>query len=223
MPSRARHVAALVLLTGAVAGSPTPLHAQDHPSDKKPIGRFAADARGAFPKFKLDPTVAAAVGVAEDDLPGRGLGFAVGAHVYPVRFSVVALGIGAEMMMARASHTVAAATNGAAPGPTVNARFATLAPQVSFNFGRRDGWSYISGGIGFSRFTVEREDRPLPDQEARSKTINYGGGARWFSKKHIALSVDLRFYAVNPQEATTTRPALPRMTFSAFSVGASFK
>jgi hypothetical protein len=127
------------------------------------------------------------------------------------------------MLRARRSHTLAAATEAAAPGPTVNSRFTALSPQVSFNFGAREGWSYISGGIGTSKFTAEREGTPLPPQESGSKTINYGGGARWFSKKHVAFSVDLRFCAINPQLATGTRPAAPRMTLWAFSVGAGFK
>ena len=36
---------------------------------------------------------------------------------------------------------------------------------------------------------------------ARLKTINYGGGARWFAKAHVAFSFDVRFYAINPGPA----------------------
>ena len=35
------------------------------------------------------------------------------------------------------------------------------------------------------------------------KTINYGGGARWFIKPHVAFSFDVRFYAINPGTAGT--------------------
>jgi hypothetical protein len=66
-------------------------------------------------------------------------------------------------------------------------------------------------------------DTPLPPQESRTRTFNYGGGARWFSKKHVALSLDLRFYAINAQLQTTARPAVSRMTLVVFSVGAAFK
>ena len=72
-------------------------------------------------------------------------------------------------------------------------------------------------------FTAERTDAPLPPQSGRSQTFNYGGGARWFSKKHIAFSVDFRFYAIAAQEKTATRPAFSRMTLTAISVGAAFK
>ena len=36
-----------------------------------------------------------------------------------------------------------------------------------------------------------------PDDEPLN-TINYGGGARWFIKPHVAFSFDVRFYAINP-------------------------
>ncbi|MEP6914230.1 MAG: hypothetical protein ABJC89_01235 [Acidobacteriota bacterium] len=211
--------AAAAILLGMVR----PAAAQDAPPEVEHIGRFVADVRGTFPKFKQDPLIATGIGVTAANLPIRAYGFVVGAHFYPARLGVVTFGVGGELVMARRSRTLAAASATAEPGPTVNSRFKALTPQVSFNFGGRQGWSYISGGIGTSKFTAERADTPLPAQESGSKTINYGGGARWFSKEHIAFSVDLRFYAINPQFATTTRPAAPRMTLWAFSVGAAFK
>jgi hypothetical protein len=213
----------LAAVAAAFLGLAQQAGAQDVPAEARPIGRFVADVRGTFPKFKQDPLIATGISVTTANLPVRAYGFVVGAHFYPARVGIVTFGVGGEMAMARRSHTLAAASATADPGPTVNSRFRALSPQVSFNFGARDGWSYISGGIGTSKFTAERKDAPLPPQESGSKTINYGGGARWFSKKHIAFSVDLRFYAINPQLATSTRPAAPRMTLWAFSVGAAFK
>ena len=213
----------LAAVTAVFLGLAWQAGAQDIPAEAQPIGRFAVDVRGTFPKFKQDPLVATGIGVTAANLPVP-YGFVVGAHSLssaPPRY--VTFGVGGEMIMARRSHTLAAASATATPGPTVDSRFTALSPQVSFNFGHRDGWSYISGGIGTSKFTAERADAPLPPQESGSKTINYGGGARWFSKKHIAFSVDMRFYAINPQLATDTRPAAPRMTLWAFSVGAGFK
>ena len=148
----------------------------------------------------------------------------LGAHWYPAAPRHRDVRVGRRNQCRRAAATRSNTGTDAAPlNVTVNSRFATISPQVSFNFGARDGWSYISGGIGSSTFTAERADQPLPDQETRSKTINYGGGARWFAKKHLAVSMDLRFYAVNPQLATATRPAFPRMTLMAFSVGAALR
>jgi hypothetical protein len=211
-------VLAAVLLAIAI-----PAAAQDTPPEEQPIGRFAADVRGAFPKFKQDPAIAAGLGVVVANLPARAFGFVVGAHWYPARLGVVTFGVGGEILLARRGRTLEPGTDDEAPRPTVNSRLSAISPQISFNFGSRDGWSYISGGIGRAAFTAERKDAPLPDPESSSKTINYGGGARWFAKKHLALSVDFRFYAINPQEATRARPAFPRMTLTALSVGVGFK
>ena len=41
------------------------------------------------------------------------------------------------------------------------------------------------------------------------KTINYGGGARWFTKTHLAFSFDVRFYAINPGTRLQTGYAPP--------------
>ena len=214
----------LAALAAVLFGTVGRAGAQDVPPEDQPIGRFAVDVRGTFPKFKQDPNVATGIGVTPANLPGRAFGLVAGAHWYPAHIGPMTLGVGGELMMAGRSHTLEAATTTTpAAGPTVDSHVSAVSPQVSFNFGKRQGWSYISGGIGWSSFTAERQDAPLPAQDSRSKTINYGGGARWFSKKHVALSVDLRFYAINPQEPTITRPGFPRMTLMAFSVGAAFK
>jgi len=211
------------LLAAMLLGSIGEAAAQDTPPEKLPIGRFVVDARLAFPKFKDDPAIAAALDVTVPNLPGRAFGPVIGAHWYALRLGKVTFGFGGELMAARRGRTINAGTEEAPVDSTVNSRFSAVSPQISFNFGSRDGWSYISGGIGWSRFTAERQDAPLPDQESASKTINYGGGARGFAKKHLALSMDLRFYAINPQEPTSTRPGVPRMTLIAFSVGASIR
>jgi len=204
------------------------LGAQDAPASPPapappPIGRFVVDVRAAFPKFKQDPNVASDLGVTAENLPRRTVGLVAGAHWYPTRFGLVTLGVGGEIVVAHAGKTLPPASATANPGPTVNTRFSSLSPQISFNFGAREGWSYISGGLGRSGYTVERADKPLPDAESGVKTINYGGGARWFSKRHIGVSLDLRFYAVNPQLATATRPAYPRMTLMVMNGGIAFK
>jgi hypothetical protein len=196
-----------------------PAVAQDVPAEKLPIGRYVVDARVDFPRFKQDAATATAIGVGVLNLPTRGFGIATGAHWYPVRIGIMTLGVGGEFVTARRSHTLNTGTKAAPKDVTVNTRFSALQPQISFNFGSRDGYSYISGGIGRSAFTAERKDKPLPDPEPGSKTINYGGGARWFATKHLAVSLDVRFYAINPQETTATRPGYPRMTHIAFCGG----
>ena len=204
----------------AGAQSPAP---QMRDPDRLPIPRFVVDARGVLPRFKQNPVIADGIGVSVANLPTHGLGLVVGAHWYPLRMGVITMGVGGEWLLARASRTLDPATAGGEPGPAVDARLSSVSPQVSFNFGKQNGWSYVSGGIGRSAYTTERPDDPLPDQASASKTINYGGGARWFAKPHVAVSMDLRFYAINPQETSALRPAVPRMTLVMLSAGVSFK
>lgn len=188
----------------------------------EPIAPFVFDARGTFARFKELPTVATDLGVNSTDLPTRGLGLVVGAHLYPVRRQNFALGLGGELLLrARGSKTVAPTVEGGPDGPTVVTRMTALSPQVSLNFGKRDGWSYLSGGIGWASLTSELSASPLDEAESRPRAINYGGGARWFAKEHLAFSLDLRFHAISAQEATTTRPGYPRMTVMIFSAGIS--
>ena len=167
--------------------------------------------------------MAGTLGVATENLPGRGLGIVAGAHVYPFRAGALTIGLGGELLISRASATLEPANDDSPEGPTVKTRFSAVSPQLSFNFGASEGWSYVSGGLGWSTFDVRLEQSAAPDSEPRRKTINYGGGARWFTSRHVALSIDLRWYAVSPQLAAAGTPALPRMTVMVFSVGAGFK
>lgn len=207
---------ALLLLPIAAA-------AQDVPAEKLPIAKYVVDARTTFPRFKQDVAIGNAIGVGVLNLPTRGFGLAFGAHWYPLRVGFMTLGIGGEWVSARRSKTLNTGTEAAPVTVTTSTRFSALAPQISFNFGSRDGYSYISGGIGGANYTAERADKPLPDPETGSKTINYGGGARWFAKKHLAFAFDVRFYAVNPQLPTAVRPGYPRMTLVAMSAGVAIR
>jgi hypothetical protein len=182
------------------------------------IKPFVADARVTWARFKEDAGIASAIGVTPVNLPTRGLGFVIGAHWYPLRGSQVALGVGGEFLRAKDSRSLEPTTEGAPEGPTVETRVSSIAPQVSLNFGKRDGWSYISGGVGSAVLTAERVDRPVGDG-SRVRTINYGGGARWFTNKHLAVSVDLRFYTVSAQPASLTRPAYPKSKMMVISGG----
>ena len=57
----------------------------------------------------------------------------------------------------------------------------------------------------------------------RTRAINYGGGARWFAKEHIAFTFDLRFYRIDAQEADHGRPAYGGRRLMVFSAGISVK
>lgn len=190
----------------------------------EPIGPFAADVRVVMPRFKEDTGVATALGVASTNLPSHGLGIAGGAHWYPVRMGrLITLGIGGEILISRGSNTLEPETEGGAESPTVNTRFSTASAQVSLNFGKRQGWSYLTGGIGWAGFRTELEASPVADSDSRPRVFNYGGGARWFAKEHLAVCLDLRFYAVSAQAAAVGRPAYPSMTLMVISGGISLK
>jgi Outer membrane protein beta-barrel domain len=203
---------ALLLPTAAVAQT------------AEPIGPFVADLRVVMPRFKEDVSVATALGVASTNLPTRGLGISGGVHWYPVRMGrLVTLGIGGEILISRGRNTAEPETESGPGGPTVKTRFSSVSPQVSLNFGKRQGWSYLTGGFGWAGFRTELETSPVADGASGPRAFNYGGGARWFAKEHLAVSLDLRFYAVGAQEATVGRPAYPSMTLMVISGGISVK
>ena len=108
---------------------PPDTFAQDPP---EPIGRFAADLRAAMPNFPDDGAIANAIAVPEDNLPGRGLGLSAGLHVYPLRMGKVTLGIGGELLIARASRHARAGGRRRHAGPDgVQPLHVALAPGVA--------------------------------------------------------------------------------------------
>lgn len=220
-----------------VIARPIAAFAQE-PPDRKPIGWFAADVRAVFAQHPHDPTIATFLGVDRDNVPPRGRGLSVGAHVYPLRTRSFALGFGGEMLLSRASKTREPDKEGDPEGPTVKSRFEALSPQISANFGHSRGWSYLTAGLGSSTFEIERIDAAstggttgtgtpasglVVTEPPRTRTLNYGGGARWFMKKHLAFTLDLRFYVVSAKEETAAGPALPRTRLVMMSGGLSFK
>jgi hypothetical protein len=191
-----------------------------------PISRFVVDARGSLARFKQDSAVSQGLGVDASTLPTRGLGITVGAHVYPLRFRWMTFGVGVEYARAGDSKTTTITDNETGEeteGPTITTRFTSFAPQLSLNFGRDEGWSYLSAGIGRARITSENDAQPLTDTADATQVINYGGGARWFNSPRMAFTFDIRWYAISPREATTTVPAYPRAKFMVLSAGLAFR
>jgi hypothetical protein len=208
------------LFTVLLALCPRVAGAQDPPPS---IGPFVVDLRGVFPMFPDDPQLAASRGLTQEQLPGRGLGVDIGAHLYVIRWRAVTIGIGGELIMARARRTFDAEAGLTPPGP-VTEHFTSVASQISFNFGTGAGWSYLSGGIGRSVWSVVPDGQASrPADEERLPTINYGGGARWFAKKHLAFSVDVRFYAISPGLAELGYPGSPHTTLIVMGGGISVK
>lgn len=194
---------------------------------KEPIGRFAVDLRGIFARHKVEPDIAQGLEVTNANLPVKSFGLAGGAHFYPWRTGKVTFGVGGEVVLARGSRTLdVLGEDGTTTtkSPTVRRHFTSFAPEFSLNFGHRNGWSYISGGMfGRSKLYADRLDTPATDAPMR-KTLNYGGGARWFTTEHVALSVDFRWYSIAEQLPTSTGVVFqPRTTLLVLSGGISVK
>jgi hypothetical protein len=216
---------AILLLSILIVAQP--VRAQDPPPR---IGPIVLDFHGTVPRFPNAPILAVSRDLFVSELPGRGLGLQVGGHIYFLRWKAVTFGFGGEYAASRARKTPApTATATQATGETVQLRateekFNTAGTQLSFNFGSGNGWSYISGGIGKSTWSLIPNGRePFPSDVASLKTLNYGGGARWFAKRHVAFSFDVRFYAINPGPPFGLIPGSPRTTMIVIGAGVSVK
>jgi hypothetical protein len=207
-------VAALVLWSAL----PAVAAAQDPPPK---IGPFVVDVHGVLPLLPSDSTqLALSRGLTLSELPGRGFGVDVAAHVYLFRWRAVTVGLGAQAMYATSHKSPPEATR----LRPVSETFSTVSPQLSLNFGNGNGWSYLSGGIGRSVWSVHPDaSEPSAADRERLRTVNYGGGARWFAKKHLAFSFDVRFYGVDPGTPYDGRPGSPRTTLFVIGAGVSIR
>lgn len=187
---------------------------------EKPIPRVVVDARGGYPPLKLDALTASGLGVVTADLPGRARTLVVGAHVYPLRRGFWKVGLGGEMLLGSGSSQKKDAT-GKPAGPVVHRRLNSVSAQVSLNFGRGAGWSYVTAGTGPFRFESYL-DEAEPDGLG-AFTINVGGGARWFNWDHVAFTVDLRFYLTKAASATMLTAPRGPARIVLFSAGISLK
>jgi hypothetical protein len=206
-----------IFLTTAFAG--TRAHAQDPP---RPIGPFVVDVHASIPSFPNDSQeLADSRGVQNlNSLPGRGWGAQMGAHFYFLRWKALTVGVGGELMVARATSTPA---EGSGAIPMVE-RVVTASPQLSFNFGSAHGWSYLSGGIGRSVWALHETGLEPSAADVESlPTVNYGGGARWFIKNHLAFSLDARFYEMQPGTPIPPLPGSPRMQLFIVAAGISLR
>jgi hypothetical protein len=148
-------------------------------------------------------------------VPGRGVGAEGGVFVFagPGKFRRLSFGATGFVAEGRATGVNA---------PTVTTRMVAAAPHAALNFGHRDGWSYLS--IGAGRAKVRATEDGVEDQPATwGLAFHYGGGARWFVREHLAVSLDLRFWALTPRPATTARPNAAATTRIAIGAGVSFR
>jgi hypothetical protein len=215
---RALAAGAALALSAALA---VPAAAQEPPSK---IGLFVVDLHGTFERLPSDAQLAESRGIALAQLPGSSLGLDIGAHVYLLRWKALTVGLGGQITAARGRLPAQPGTDQTPGLSGVTETFVSAAPQISFNFGRGSGWSYLSGGIGLSQWSIVPEGAEALDADTeRLKTINYGGGARWFIKPHLAFSFDVRLWAMNPGTPNGPMPGSPRTTLMIFGAGISVK
>lgn len=186
---------------------------------KEPVGPFVVDARGVMAGLPTTegwlPTLPTGTVV-----PSRGFGLDVGAHVYPLQWGPARLGFGGAFTLARG--TASATVEGT---PDVTTRSSTLAPQVSFNFGHRQGWSHLSVGYGAAKLSSEStavgELAAASVDRGWGGALNVGGGARWFLSEHLGVGFEARWHRLSGRDASGTSAAAPRTTLFHLSVGVS--
>jgi hypothetical protein len=199
---------------------------------KEPLPRFAIDLHGALVGL---PTAEGWVPVVSADtpLPGRPWGLAGGASVYLFKLGVATIGVGAHIARGSGSGElpVVPTAPGAPPAvptlPIVTTEVLSLLPQVSFNFGHKFGWSYLSAGYGRTRVSSSRAPvGTVPGEvfpEAWNPALNFGGGAKWFMKRHLGASFDVRFTKLSSRGATALLPSAKRTQIVTISVGISIQ
>jgi hypothetical protein len=189
------------------------------------IGPFVVDLHATVPLFPNDsPELAASRSPSWTlaDLPGRGFGGRVGLHVYVLRWRAVTVGLGGEVIVARA--TSAPPADSSSSAVAVEERLVSAAPQLSLNFGTGHGWSYLSGGVGRSVWSLHEVGlQPSSADVEPLQTVNYGGGARWFIKNHLAFSLDVRMYEIEPGTPVPPLPGSPRTRLLIVGAGVSLK
>jgi hypothetical protein len=157
-----------------------------------PVGGYVLDLRGATSGLPTDTAFFPGIPL-ETIVPARGFGFDLGAHVYLFRLGPSRVGVGANYVRVR----------GTAPGVVATAGI--LAPQVSVNFGTANGWSYLSAGYGSVRVTTRFDDEEgaVTAESGGLDATNYGGGARWFLTRRIAVGFDARFHRISGPPKTS--------------------
>jgi len=131
----------------------------------------------------------------------------------------VTFGLGGQFSIARAQSSADTPEEEA-----IAERMTMFGPQLSLNFGTGKRWSYLSGGVGFVKWSIVPEGGvPLPADDERLNSFNYGGGARWFTRRHLAFHFDVRFYEIGGGTPGLVLPASPRSQLFVIGAGVSLK
>ena len=154
-------------------------------------------------------------------VPSRGFGLDVGGHIYLFTFGPSRVGVGANLVVIRSTATEPASGEGDLPEERLSLNMRTVAPQVSFNFGSRDGWSYLSAGLGIGSISTRVEGVTTSERNSgQVRAINFGGGARWFLSDRVAFGFDVRAHRL--AAAGSERPT-PGVNAVAVSAGLSVR
>jgi hypothetical protein len=146
-----------------------------------------------------------------------------------LRLRSIAFGLGGTWLVARGTSTPAApddTTTAPLAVPEVTTRVTSFAPQISLNFGHSLGWSYVSAGLGRSKTESEATLAGAtfaPRNSDWVKTLNYGGGARWFLNEHVGVGFDVRWHKVSIVPASATHPGAPRASLFVAGAGVVLK
>jgi hypothetical protein len=186
---------------------------------RDPVGPFVVDVRGLTASL---PTSEGWVPALPEGtiVPSRGYGLDLGAHVYPVRWGPARVGLGGALTVARGTGT----TDTVEGAQDVVTRSSTLAPQISLNFGHRQGWSHLSFGYGLAKVSSEASGGLLPASTSDpgwGGAMNFGGGARWFVTEHVGVGFEARWHVMGAREASPTSAAAPGATLFHLAVGIS--
>ena len=92
------------------------------------------------------------------------------------------------------------------------------------NFGHALGWSHLSAGVGTAKVTSTFVGGVV-EPASWGTAIHYGFGGRWFLRDRLALSLDLRFWALTPRPASASgaRPSAPATTRFVLGAGVAFR
>lgn len=164
--------------------------------------------------------------------PGRNFGVSGGLTIYPVKLGRFTFGIGTTLSAAKATaKTEVVSGSGASQTVTVSQIVRTsvtnLIPQVSINFGRRLGWSYVSAGLGRTKVRSRADAIGTTPEivvpEAWNSALNFGGGAKWFMKPHLGAGFDIRFVKLASRSPTDVLPSAKRTQQWTISAGISIQ
>src|SRR5690242_1840586 len=138
-----------------------------------PLPRVALDLHGIIPVFPNDNAqLAASRNLTVGELPGVGFGARAALNVYLFRWKAVTVGMGGEVFAAQSSSTPPEGTSFS----SVNERLSSADGLVSVNFGSAHGWSYLSGGLGRSQWSIVPAGQSSTSADAETlPTANYGG------------------------------------------------